>query len=375
MPYGIKKVAQWTAWAAVGLVVVAISFGRGKAEPETKGLAGPRHPAHPRYHAFNGYWFSGDHSHQSRLLDTESGNVELLELTAGERLDNVSCSPWQDALGRYHLAGRRSVVNVGDPEGPTGALGIVRGIFPGGEVLDRIPFEVIPVAPVCWFPDQSNRILFVASDGWLYVVALSGAPGAGDQVPVERPRRIRWKVGAPGRGPAYIQHVCWPSGEAFGGRVLVALRPRRPAARSYGELQFWWLELSADSTAIVAAGRLFDAAERRPGQPGVRSERRCPTVGVTPDGGSLLAYVMVPEGSTYGELWTAPIAFESGAGGRVPRIERGTARRVATACLAATPAFSADGRWLFAMVGERATGTVRVQRFAVAPARALAAAH
>ena len=230
----------------IGLLVVAVLLGRGTAGPEAKkSLPHLRHPAHPRYHAFSGYLFPDDHPDHTRLLDTETGDVTLLDVTRDEGFDAVSCSPWQDEQGQYHLAGRRRAPKISDVEGfAGGSLGVTRCTFPGGEILDRIPFELIPASPPCWFPDRSDRILFAGCDGQLYDLTLPGTEGPTNSAATIRPRRIRWRTAVPGKGFLHIQDPCWPSERAFGGHLLVTLRFRKVSGQAFDGPQLWWLQLS-----------------------------------------------------------------------------------------------------------------------------------
>ena len=197
----LKSLSRLAVWGVIGLLVAAVLLGRGTAGPAAKSLPHLRHPAHPRYHAFSGYLFPDDHPHQTRLLDTETGDVTLLDVTEDEGLDAVSCSPWQDERGQYHLAGRRRAPKISDLEGfAGGSLGATRCTFPGGEILDRITFELIPASPPCWFPDRSDRILFAGCDGRLYDLTFPGPEGPANSATTIRPQANPLEDGRAGKG-------------------------------------------------------------------------------------------------------------------------------------------------------------------------------
>ncbi len=368
MTIHLKMLSRLAVWAMIGLLVAAVFLGRGTAAPEVESLPQVRHAAHPRYQAFSGYLFPDDHPQNTRLLDTETGNVTLLGVTGDEGFDAVSCSPWQDEKGQYHLVGRRSAPKISDTVGFAGGiLGAARCTFPGGEILDRIAFEVIPGSPPCWSPDQSDRVLFAGCDGRLYDLTFPGGEGPRNLETALRPRRIRWRTAMPGKGSLHIQDPCWPSEQALGGRLIVSLGFRKESARSMSGPHLWWVQLSETGTAIVAAGRLIAPSGDASSAGVARGEERCPRVGMTSDGVLMLAYVSLPEGQHPGGLWVAPITFKSRAGNLVPRVEASAVRHVATACLSTPPAFSADGRWIYAAVRDGAAGEVRLKRFAIPP--------
>ena len=205
----LKTLSRLAVWAVMGLLVAAVLLGRGTAAPEAKkSLPHLRHPAHPRYHAFSGYLFPDDHPHQTRLLDTETGDVTLLDVTRDEGFDAVSCSPWQDEQGQYHLAGRRRAPKISDLEGfAGGSLGTTRCTFPGGEILDRLSFELIPASPPCWFPDRSDRILFAGCDGRLYDLTFPGAEGPTNSATAIQPQANPLEDGRAGEGVRYISRT------------------------------------------------------------------------------------------------------------------------------------------------------------------------
>jgi hypothetical protein len=122
--------------------------------------------------------------------------------------------------------------------------------------------------------------------------------------------------------------------------------------------------LSPDSEAIVAAGRLIVPAQEEPAE--ARAEERWPSVGMTRNGVPMLAYLVRPAGLEPWELWLAPIEVGDEAAGRPPRVRATAARRLVASCALAAPAFSPDGRWVYAMVRVEGSDKIHLARFAVA---------
>ena len=168
----------------------------------------------------------------------------------------------------------------------------------------------------------------------------------------------------------HIQDPCWPSEEAFGGRLILSLRFRKDSGQSAEGPQLWWAQLNEGGTSIVAAGRLIAPPRNASWAAVAGSEERCPNVGMTHDGVLMLTYVTIPDGERPGGLWIAPITFKSRAGNLVPRVEASAVRRLATNCLPTPPGFSPDGRWIYAAVQEGRPGEVRLKRFAIPPGNA-----
>jgi hypothetical protein len=324
-----------------GIVVVALLVGRASPRPPVPQT--PRQPASPRHVWLSAAVVGGDRK-RPRLLDLETGAVMTLTFPGAERLDQLGCSPWRDGAGRFHLVGRWY-----DPAGLLGPgldqpCELARCTFPSGPVVDRVGLPILPVEPPCWSPDRSDRVVLVAADGRLYVYDFPEGRGARGPDPAP-PRPLRWAIDPPEVRTAIVRKLCWPSAPALGGRLLVSMcwQPARWEPRLSAHL--WWLELSRDGGSIVGAERAI-VAEGRDASRGQIEEWK-PGVGLGRDGAPLLAFLAREEGQVDWELWVMPIA--PAAAGRGPRVQVAAGRRLAEGCAAAmTPAFSADGRWVYA---------------------------
>jgi hypothetical protein len=356
-----------------GLGIAAVLLGQCVPKPQDEPPIGPRSPAPPRYHWFKIGW-SAQGAHGRYLLDAETGAILTFpRSTAVEVLDLLRCSPWRDGRGQFHLIGRwHDGVAAGVEYSPR-TFGLVRCTFPAGKILDRVALDPVPTEAPCWSPDASDRVLYAAGDGRLYSYQLPAAEGPRGSAEAMPPRPLRWEIDPPGDGPIHLQDLCWPGAPALGGRLLVALNPWDNPSRAYRGLQLWWLQLGPDGTAIVAAGRLLqpdgdDAPARR-------VVERLPSVGTARDGTPLLAYLTRARGQDAQELWVAPIMIDATSG--APRVLAAGRRKLAEGCEAAAPAFSADGRWVYAARRHVGSGTrlerFALERFAVAPAAEAAA--
>jgi hypothetical protein len=160
-----------------------------------------------------------------------------------------------------------------------------------------------------------------------------------------------------------FKDLCWPGDPAWGGRLLASLWcPKDP---SWGDryLQLWSLRLDPGGTAIVSAEPLVELDPQRP--LGEWFEQRFPTAGASPDGAKLLAVLLRGCGEFDLDLWVARLD-ESGSGG--PRVRAQEARKVAERCAAVEPAFSTDGRWVYATVRGDGDTAASLVRFPVDPA-------
>jgi hypothetical protein len=367
MPCITSVLRGLTMRLTVGVSIAAVLIGRNAPVPEPAAESCPevKDHARPRYRPYDGYWFPTV-PHLPRLLDIERGVVLTFPLSDTERLDLLSCSPWQDGAGRFYLVGRWKGCLSPEPSALPRAFGLACCSFPGGEILERIPLDPHPTGNPCWYPNASGRVLFAAS-GRLYQVTVRGKAPAKTDAPVEpvQPRLLPWRAGPPGRGVDYIQDLHWPNDGSLSLRwpVLASLSFWQPTmSASASGRHLWWLDLGPEGTEVVAAGLLISPDPTE--SPARRDEERHPVVGTSHDGMAMLAYLALEAGCATWDLWLAPIA-RSGMG-QVLTIPASACRKLAGGCKPVAPAFSADGRWVYAVRHAPGRGP-RLERFPVAP--------
>jgi hypothetical protein len=356
MTYSRGRLLSVTIRPLLGLAIVAVLLGRSSSSPSPRQVAshGPRRAEQPRHLGVDSSFFPGN-PYSPRLLDTATGTVTRLVIPDGDRLTGLACSPWSDQDGRSHLIGCWRGVGDGDSGSLAQTFGLARCTFPDGRSLDRMRCDPLPRGRPCWFPDRSDRILYAAGNGRLYHCALAGDAQTRD--PVLHPRPIAWEVLPPGADTVHVGDPTWPGGSIIGGRVLVELITMPDPSGTFRGPYLWWLQMSPDGDAVTAAGRLIapDAATSP-------DEERSPALVTSIDGKSLLAYLDRRNGSTAWDLWLAPITADAVSG--APRVLASTGRKVAEGCVAVPPAFSPDGRWVYAWRRDVRDGA-RVGRFAV----------
>jgi hypothetical protein len=321
---------------AAEILLVAALLGRSAPQPAA-GPA-PRHPAHPRYLGTEGAYVGDFPGEPPVLLDTETGALVPCPVPGARRVGMLGCSPWRDGAGQFHLAG---VVR----DDASGAFALVRSTFPAGRVLDRVKTEVVPSRQPCWFPDGSDRILFAGGDCRLYVLEFSRAGRSRDPDP-PAPREVRWQAAKPGVGEIQLRDPCWPSSPSLGGRLIVNLTCLENASPQAWRSELWWLQLSPDGDAIVGAERAIERDSPDKGQGQISPREFLPRVGMMKNDTPLLAYMVENEYQGPLELWVSPIAPT--APGNGPCVLRWEGRKLAENCACVAPAFSADGRWVYA---------------------------
>jgi hypothetical protein len=252
-------------------------------------------------------------------------------------------SPWRSADGQSHVVVREESISPGSLDWANEPFGLARYTFPAGRFLDRVAIDIPPLGPICWLPDQSDRILFAGTDSRLYLLDFAAGEATGGATAATSPRPVRWEGDPPGRGLIWIHDPCWPTAPELGGRVLVSLSFEENPSGPLGEPQVWWLQLDPNNATIVAAGRLVVPDESSAAVPA--EEERLPCVGTAPDGSPRLAYLTRPENRSTWDLWVAPITTDETSG--APRVLRSRRHKVAEGCVGLSLAFSADGRSIY----------------------------
>jgi hypothetical protein len=351
----------------LSLTALAVGVARLVSAPAERSSR-PVRRARVQYEGVNDQTASGA-EHGCRLLDASTGRIVSMKLPDNDMLLFARSSPWEGSDGQVQVVGRW-LARSAKPRGlGFGEVGLARCTFPGGEVLDRIPVDVVPLSPPCWFPGPEPRILYGGTDGQLYQFAFDDpAAEESDSDPRARPVPVRWACQKPGHGEVRISDPTWPTDSRLGGRVVASLTYIEGvgAAARFVPSQLWWLELTGDGGAIKAAGRLMIDRHRGPSS----ACERFPSLAATPDGGLALAYLASPEGQVGWDMRLAPVSIDPNTG--EPRSRSRASVLVARDVAVASPTFSSDGRWLHGLPST-ARAPLPAERFGVG--EVLAARH
>lgn len=161
-------ISGWTLRIALVLIITAILLGRYAAghRTESGSPCGLQSPAVPLYRGPSGYGFF-DGANACRILDPVSGAVMPCAIPGMDIYHVLGCSPWLDDQGQYHLVARYKNIGGDFKRRCVRTIGLAVCAYPSGEVLKRVELDQMPIGPVCWYPDRSDRVLFVGSDGRL----------------------------------------------------------------------------------------------------------------------------------------------------------------------------------------------------------------
>ncbi len=350
MTFSFGSMLRLAVLMAVGCTILAVGVSRLDPPKVVK-----RFPRPVTHYNINDY-FLNVQDRNPRWIDSETGGMTLSSVVADDVLEVASCSPWVDETGHHQAVGRWSNRTLQGPNTVSHEFGLARFSFPDGRILNQISSEMYPISPPCWFPGTRARVLFAAGDGKLYHYAFeSDSPTSAPGEPLEpfdsEPVPLTWNAPKPEGGDVLICEAAWPGDARMGGRLVVSIRVQEvgaDGARRFSRTQLWWLKLNHSGTQIIEAGPLVDhdlgktVAER--------SDERSPTVAALPDGSLGLAYTRQAEGGSDWSVCLARLTTDADHH-LVPSLESRT--RVMTGGSHPAPlAFSSDGRWLNALVGD-----------------------
>ncbi len=256
--------------------------------------------------------------HDFVIIDRTSGQQTPIVVPPGEHWFNLSLSPWLGPNGELEAVWRW--VDPGRDE--FGGWAVFRPT--DGEVLYRVPAELLANGRPCWVPGQTRTIVFSAGDGLLYRCRL--APPDDATANETSARRIyasgrtepsdpiEWRTQTPGDREPILLDPLWPSEPSLRRWLLVSLvtLETQKGVRVYAPARLWWLELSDDARSIVAAGPLTTTDSDDP--EAARFDQRFPEVVHAPDGSSRIVFEeRRPRSRTY-RMVSAPIEFDSRTG-------------------------------------------------------------
>ncbi|HEV3164688.1 MAG TPA: hypothetical protein VGZ22_11720 [Isosphaeraceae bacterium] len=342
---------RFVGYGLLGLTVLAIVVGGMEQPQHARRILRTCVPL-----VVNGYLFSPQ-VHEPLFLDPETGRTQNLVLPVGEQLDQISFSPWRNEQGESQVVGLWASGKGKDQDWLSLNIGLARYTFPGGQLVDRVSTEVLPSAPVCWFPDSSDRILFAAADGQLYRFRFD----TGSESGARQPLPLTWQTKRPGLGPLFLGDPAWPADPRFAGRIFATLSyvNWENGQRRYSPQQVWCLRVNPTGSAVVAAARLT-----APDGSNTEIEERCPSLTITPSGVALFACLSrrVKHSPQTWQLELKPLVLDETK--QRPPILTASARVLSDNCLPVAPRFSEDGRWV-TCVERGADGQPRLRRLAV----------
>jgi hypothetical protein len=327
--------------ALLGLALFASAVGLSRAVPRPPVV---RTAAPPRYYGVNGGLFCPPVD-RGYLLDAESGRLLPFDPVPGSKVEYAASSPWRDAAGDVEILARVSPRSDRYGRSAFEPGGLARFRLSGGPLRLTTPGSPVVAGRPCWLPGSSARVLFPGGDGLLYVQELRNDDTPEADAYATPPRPVAWRERLPGEGRHIVFDVAGPAVPALGGRVLVSFSPgwKAVAGVRIGAPEVWWLSLDAAGASVLAARRLTPpgpGADR-----GAGPFERLPNLGVAPDGRVVLAYLTREASSPVWRLKLAPVHFEGPNGD--PVVRPSDVRDLGGDGAAATPVFSADGRWLF----------------------------
>ncbi len=346
MRFSLTSLIRLIALGALTSTTAAVGLSRMFPVPGHVLIEAP-----PRYVCVNGLSFEPV-LQGSYLLDTEAGVLSPLSPVDGVTIEYATCSPWSDGRNSYEVVGRAVVRDGIASSSLCQGLGLVRASLPHPSIREPISMSPVITGRPCWIPGKVSRIAFPAGDGLLYTEDLPDAHGANG---TSAPRPIDWSCPAPGSTNVLLGDPVAPIVPSLGGRIFVTLmigddRARRIKDRS----EIWWLKLDPEEQSIVAAGRV---ATRD-----VREEQRLPNICVAPDGRLAFAFLSRFPGEPEWHLRVTTLNVDPKTG--VPTADTEAARDLGQRFCVTPPAFSPDGRWLFAIPRSQPTAQ-RVQRFSI----------
>ncbi|MDG3007314.1 hypothetical protein [Paludisphaera mucosa] len=280
------------------------------------------------------------------LVHREDGRVRRVATPDAERWEYLTPSPWMADDGSMEAVGRFATPIAGDPYDAEGAVGLVRLRLPQAEVLERLELEVMPTGRPAWDPSRDDRVIFPGATGRLYSYRFAPEPADGrNAAGGSSVVALQWRCDPPGGREPFLIDPVWSGLPEMRNRLIVSLTVLRKGVetRLTPSIAPWWLELSDDGEAIVAAGPIFEPSDPVAAEPRVRL--RYPSV-VHCDGRLQLIFLRHEPAKNRGTVYAADLELAPATG--LPRVRPGSALPVGDRPIAfGTLIPSLDAHWAF----------------------------
>ena len=335
--------------AMLALVATLMAVGLSKVVPDDNG--GHRKFVEPRYVGVNGSIFTPPRQ-ENYLLDRETGRLTRSPLENGKHgLDCAVFAPWKGERGEVEVAGRlieriaAREIGVGIP------VGLARGGFPSGNLIDAIELDAVMAGSPCWLPGARRRVVFPAG-GQLYLQEFP--EGFEEPSP---PRKILADSAFPDADLVVFNDVLSPTIPEYGGRLLVSIRFKQYEGKraTLSPSQIWSIKLDPSRAAMISAERMLDASD-------AKLSDSLPNVVRTAEGRHVMAFLSRGKCQKDWTLMLAPVEFDALT--RVPVAIRAEAIKVADDCVFNRPEFSIDGRWTYP-IGRAQSPSAALERIPV----------
>jgi len=173
---------------------------------------------------------------------------------------------------------------------------------------------------------------------------------------------VTWQCELPGARNAFLADPMWPSEAGLRRFVFVTLRRQRPLGKRmvYEPPALWWLEMSKNADAIVAAGPLTGLGPE--GSPIDLTIERFPNVAVGTEGKMSLVYLTKKPAAILWQLRAAMLEIDGRTGKPRTSPLRSTSHILDDGLAPAPLVVSADGQCVYASAGDGRIVTYRIPR-------------
>ena len=328
----------------------ALAIGVSRVNPH---FNGERTPAPSRYIGLNGVFFYPPQT-RDMLLDTETGKTLKAKLGTTFSVDFACSAPWRQKGGSVPVVGRMISSSGMARERLCEGSGLGVFDFETGELLTELNIEQGPVISgrPCWIPGITDRIIYPAGDGNLYVRDLYQDNGQGCDGPFANNRTnpsrsaqpLVWQCERPAEGAFILGDPIIPINPEFGGRMIVTLTPTRSPGKKLGyhPSELWTLKFERETLAILEATRLTE-----PEAENEMVDERLANLTVSSEGQPVIAFLKRTKGEQPWGLKFATVSIDANTG----RLSTKRADEIGLSKDHAVtlPCFSPDGRWIFAI--------------------------
>jgi hypothetical protein len=195
-------------------------------------------------------------SHENLVLDLDQDKQIQIPLSADQKLELISISPFVNETGSRELVCRRQSNHVDGRSQLPGIIELVRLSFPEMQELDSRPVEWLPNSIPSWEPSVKNGFQTIFSTGAGTLVRVDWTDSQGRQLN-HNGQQISWDVPPPFGHQTFITEPEWMTDPRFPNRLLASIWGFSQETKTF-HAGLAWLDLNSDRSAIESYGILAE---------------------------------------------------------------------------------------------------------------------
>ena len=187
-------------------------------------------------------------SHENLVLDLDQDKQIQIPLSADQKLELISISPFVNETGSREMVCRRQLNYLDGKTQLPGIIELVRMSFPEMKELDSRPLDWLPNSIPSWDPSIENGFKTIFSTGAGTLVRVDWTDSQGRPLN-HHGQQVSWDVTPPFGDQTFVAEPEWVTDRRFPNRLLASIWGFSQETKTF-HAGLAWLDLNSDRSAI-----------------------------------------------------------------------------------------------------------------------------